>query len=96
MCVHAKSLQLCLILCDPMDFSTPGSCPWSSPSRSAGVDCHALLQGIFPTQGMNSRLLHNLHWETGSLPLAPPRSPPRLIQIFSLSQINSSLDFNLS
>ena len=24
-CVHAKSLQLCLTLCDPMDYCTPGS-----------------------------------------------------------------------
>ena len=24
-CVHAKSLQLCLSLCDPMDSSPPGS-----------------------------------------------------------------------
>src|SRR5574337_84683 len=25
LCVHAKSLQSCLILCDPMDCSPPGS-----------------------------------------------------------------------
>ena len=25
MCVHAKSLQLCLTLCDPMNCSLPGS-----------------------------------------------------------------------
>ena len=25
MCVHAKLLQLCLALCDPMDYSPPGS-----------------------------------------------------------------------
>ena len=25
MCVHAKSLQSCLTLCDPMDYSPPGS-----------------------------------------------------------------------
>ena len=24
-CVHAKSLQSCLTLCDPMDYSLPGS-----------------------------------------------------------------------
>ena len=24
-CIHAKSLQLCPILCDPMDYSPPGS-----------------------------------------------------------------------
>ena len=25
-------------------------CPWDSPGKNAGVGCHALLQGIFPTQ----------------------------------------------
>ena len=33
---------------------------------------HFLLQGIFQTQGLNSHLLHLLHWQAGSLPLAPP------------------------
>ena len=26
-------------------------CPWDSPGKNTGVRCHALLQGIFPTQG---------------------------------------------
>ena len=29
-------------------------------------------QGIFPTQGWNTRLLHLLHWHVDSLPLASP------------------------
>ena len=28
-------------------------CPWDSPGRTTGVRCHFLLQGIFPTQGLN-------------------------------------------
>ena len=32
--------------------------------------CHFQLQGIFPTQGLNSQLLHPLHWQMGSLPYA--------------------------
>ena len=28
-------------------------CPWDSPGKNTGVGCHALLQGIFPTQGLN-------------------------------------------
>ena len=28
-------------------------CPWGSPGKNTGVDCHTLLQGIFPTQGSN-------------------------------------------
>ena len=33
-------------------------CPWDSPGKNTGVGCHALLQGIFPTQGSNLGLLH--------------------------------------
>ena len=58
--VHAKSLQSCLTLCDPMDCSPIGTtldCPWDSPGKNTGVGCHALLQGIFPTQRSNLCLL---------------------------------------
>ena len=34
-----------------------------------------LLQGIFPTQGLNLCLLSLLHWQVDSLPLAPPGKP---------------------
>ena len=30
--------------------------PWDSPGKSTAVACHALLQGIFPTQGSNPGL----------------------------------------
>ena len=33
-------------------------CPWDSPGKNTGVDCHFLLQGIFPTQELNPGLLH--------------------------------------
>ena len=45
--------------------------------KNTGVGCHALLQGIFPTQGLNLCLLCLLHWQAGSLPLAPPGKPLR-------------------
>ena len=32
--------------------------PWDSLGKKTGVGCHALLQGIFPTQGLNPGLLH--------------------------------------
>ena len=35
----------------------------------------ALLQRIFPTQGLNPCLSHLLHWQEGSLPLVLPRKP---------------------
>jgi len=50
-------------------------CLWDSPGKNTGVGFHALLQGIFPTQGSNMYLLHLVHWQVGSLPLAPPGKP---------------------
>ena len=57
MCVCAQS---CLILCDPQDYSAPGSslCSWTSPGKNTGVGCHFLLLGVFLTQGLNLGLLH--------------------------------------
>ena len=42
----AKSHQLCPTLCDPIDSSLPGSCPWNSLGKNTGVGCHFLLQGM--------------------------------------------------
>ena len=56
-------------------------CPWESPDKNTGVGCRALLQGIFLTQGWNPHLclLCSLHWQMGSLSLAPPRKPPKML-----------------
>ena len=51
--------QSCLTLCDPMDYSLPGSSVHrDSPGKKTGVDCHALLQGIFPTRGLSPGFSH--------------------------------------
>ena len=61
-------LQSYLTLCDHMDCSPPGSSVHGIlQARITGVGCHALLQGIFLTQGSNPCLLH---WQVGSLPLS--------------------------
>ena len=74
--MHAKSLQSCQTLYDPMNCSPPGSSVHGdSPGKNTGVGCHPLLQGIFPTQGLNPRLLSLLHQQAVSLPLAPPGKP---------------------
>ena len=60
------------------DFTTPWTvarqAPLSmnSPGKNTGVGCHALLQGIFPTQGWNLGLLH---WQVDSLLSEPPGKP---------------------
>ena len=43
-------------------------CPWGSPGKHTEVGCHALLQGIFPTQRSNLHLLCLLHWQADALP----------------------------
>ena len=51
--------QSCRTLCNPVDGSPPGSSVHGdSPDKSTGVDCQALLQGIFPIQGSNPGLPH--------------------------------------
>ena len=69
--------QSCPTLCDPTDCSPPDSslCPWDFPGKPAGVGCHFLLRGICLTRGLNPRLLHLLHWQVDSWPLAPPGKP---------------------
>ena len=49
--------QLCPTLLHHMGCSPPGYSPRDSPGKNTGVGCHALLQGIFPTQGSNPGLL---------------------------------------
>ena len=43
--------------------------PWNFLGKGTGVGCHFLLQGLFPTQGLNLRLMH---WQADSLPTEPP------------------------
>ena len=51
--------QECPTLCDPLDCSPPGTfVHGDSLGKNTGVDCHALLQGIFPTQRSNPGLPH--------------------------------------
>ena len=77
-CVCAKSLQLCLTLCDPMDCGPPGSSVHGilqARTLMTRLGCHALLQGIFLTQELIPCVVHFLHWQASSLPLAPPGKP---------------------
>ena len=57
--VKALVVQLCPTLCHTMDCSPPGSSMEFS-RQGAGMRCHFLLQGIFPTQELNSHILYIL------------------------------------
>ena len=49
--------------------------PWNFPGKNSGMGCHFLLQGVFPTQGLNPHHLCILHWQADSLPTVPPGKP---------------------
>ena len=70
MCVHACYVASADSLppCGPYNLSG-SSVHWDSPGKKTGVGCHALLQGIFLTQGLNPC------WQAGSLPLVSPGYP---------------------
>ena len=52
--------ELCPTLCDPMDCSPPGSSvQGETPGKNTRVGCHAFLQGVFPTPGLNLGLPHH-------------------------------------
>ena len=57
--------------CNPPDSSVHGIL------QARILECVAIpfSRRIFPTQGSNPRLLHLLHWQADSLPLAPPGKP---------------------
>ena len=83
--VRAKSLQSCPTLCNSMDCSPPSySVHGGSPGKNTGVGCHALLQEIFPTWGLNLRLPASSALQTDSLPTESPGKPHGcLLQFYS-------------
>ena len=61
-CVHAQSLQLCPILCNPMDYSPPVfSVHGILQERILGWVAMPSFQGFFPTQGSHLHLLQLLY-----------------------------------
>ena len=52
LCLVARSLQSYGL------YSARLLCPWDSPGKNTGVSWHALLQEIFPIQGLNLGLPH--------------------------------------
>ena len=65
-CKHACSSHAQLFVTYELQ-PTKFLCPWDSLGKNTHVGCHFLLQGLFPTQGSNPRVLH---WQVDSLPLS--------------------------
>ena len=74
-CACMLLLQSCPTLCNTMDCSLPGSSVHGI-LQARVLDRVALPSGIFLMQGSSPHLLCLLHWQLGSLPLAPPGKPP--------------------
>ena len=74
MCVHAKLLQSCLTLCNPMDCSLPGSSVHGI-LQARILEWVAMASSRGSSQPSNLFLLDLLHWQVGSLPLVPPGKP---------------------
>ena len=65
--------QSCPTLCKPVDCTPPGSSVLGGSSgKNTVVGCHALLQGIFPTQRIEPR---SPSFQANSLPSEPPGKP---------------------
>ena len=55
---EVKLLSHVQLFATPWAVATSLLCLWDFPGNSPGVDCYFLLQGIFPTQGLNPGLPH--------------------------------------
>ena len=72
-CVHAKSLQLCLTLCNPMDCSPPGSSVHGSlQARILEWVSTLSSRGSSWPRDQTPIAYISLHRQVGSSPLAPP------------------------
>ena len=84
--VRACLLPLCLTLCDPMDYSLPGSSVHKdSPGKNTGVGCHFLLQGIFPGE----RSPRSPALQADSLTPEPPGKPSKVASYTHTLFLNS-------
>ena len=77
--MHAKSLQSCPTLCNPMHCSSLGSSVYGdSPGKNTGVGCMPSSRGSSEPRDQ-THIFYLLNWQAGSLPLAPPGKPNRII-----------------
>ena len=64
-CIHVCMLSCVQLFATPRTVAAKVLCPWDFSGEHTGVGCHFLLEGMFPTQGLNQNLL-----------ASPPGKPP--------------------
>ena len=74
------------LFCGPIEHTPSGwlLCPWYFPVKSTGVGCHFLLQGIFPTQGLDLLGCRQIR-----LPAEPPGKPSLLLTYLQIHRPDS-------
>ena len=102
-------MSSCLTLSISNSLQPPGLyptrllCPWNFLGKNTGMDCHFLLQGIVLTQGLNSRLLCLLYWQTDYLPLSRLGGPRKqckhlnyrcVLSCFSCVRLCNPMDYS--
>ena len=86
LCCHLAAFSL-FLACYVTSVMSGSVTPWTAQAplsvgfsrKEYGVGCHFLLQGIYPTQGLNPHLLCLLNWQVSSLPLKPPGKPLKML-----------------
>ena len=76
-CMRAKSPQSCSTLCDPMDYSPPGllSVGFSRQEYWSGFLSMPSSRAFSQPRDVAHISYNLLHWQSDSLPLAPPGKP---------------------
>ena len=66
---------------------------WNSPGQNTGVGSYSLLQGMFPTQGLN-QISRNSAFQMDSLPAEPQEKSlegmNKILNIFKFKNLNPS------
>ena len=73
--------------------------PWNSPGKNTRVGSHPLLQGIFPTQGLNlgllhcRQILHHLsHQGSPNIPSGNDSKAPMLLSVTFVSYLHAIIN----
>ena len=90
--LHSIVNQLCInhfscvqLFATPWTVATRLLCSWDFPGKNTGVECHFLLQGIFPTQGSNQVFCGSCitcRFFTPEPPGSPCKSPTSIQNFF--------------
>ena len=86
----------CLDLCDPMDYSLPDSVHGILQARILEWVAMSSSRGSSRPRDRAPCLLCLLHWQAGSLPLAPPGKPLTFYSLYPQERVVKALKYMVS